>query len=541
MDDLRVTWTRTNLSTKKLWTEEEIFRFERFQLKLSLILKNGSLSVPALTVSVPHPTSSYFPPSAFRNNSRLQTQFLEDYHHGNLPEYLVRSLKANPEHARGVSQFLEGYQRLVHIAAENPNVHFYFFRNTVDSTIVWPASLLQDTFLTEPDRVRNASRTDQGMPDIQDEPLNDCPPSDGLIDWSEWLDSSDLNWADEIPSSTVPQSPEGNHSATVGSIDYAMGANDEITIQESISQTMNDVSGIGEGFIPQSEPNQSPGCDNADLPALPANYPAPVKKGAPSKNLLRSKTGHSKRKRKAKRDRSSTQANDTHKGALKLKCSDDRKATPETSGTYQLAGPSRSDLRHSNYSHMWSLFGPNSDSALDEDHLMDIFTLATLVVRPELASFLESSCHLWQTGRFWNPDPLRLPTTMNLPTDKSCHSILQYLWDLKGEAQIKGDAQINVIRRRFAQVNFHLSFVRCQKEKEKNQCDRKNHKPSSHVLDDYMGLIDRDGGHPGCPPKKFRQFVINSNSWGKKWLLVSHYVGWGSLIVWNNIDTKMYE
>lgn len=144
---------------------------------------------------------------------------------------------------------------------------------------------------------------------------------------------------------------------------------------------------------------------------------------------------------------------------------------------------------------MRSLFGPGSDSALKEVHLMEIFTLATLVVRPELSSFLESACHLWQTGRFWNPDPLRLPTTMNLPTDKSCHSILQYPWDLKGKAQI------DVVRRRFAQVNFHLSFVRCQKEKEKNQCARKNHKTSSHVLDDYMGLIDRDGGHPGCPPK----------------------------------------
>jgi hypothetical protein len=304
-----------------------------------------------------------------------------------------------------------------------------------------------------------------------------------------------------------------------------MGVDDEIKTQESISQTANDVGGMGESFIPQAEPNQPPGCDDADLPALPTNCSAPAKKDSPSKNLLRSRTGHSKRKRKAKRDRSSTQANDTHKGPLKFKCLDDRKATPEMSGTHQSAGPSRSDIRNSNYSRMRSLFGPGSESALNEDHLVDIFTLATLVVRPELASFLESACHLWQTGRFWNPGPLRLPTTMNLPTDKSCHSM-----------------QINVVRRRFAQVYFHLSFVRYQKEKEKNQCDRKNHKTSSHVLDDYMGLIDRDGGHPGCPPKeKVRQFFINSNSWGKKWLLVSHYVGWGSLIVWNNIDTKMYE
>lgn len=47
-----------------------------------------------------------------------------------------------------------------------------------------------------------------------------------------------------------------------------MGVDDEITIQESISQTANDVGGIGESFIPQAEPNQPPGCDDADLPAL---------------------------------------------------------------------------------------------------------------------------------------------------------------------------------------------------------------------------------------------------------------------------------
>jgi hypothetical protein len=39
----------------------------------------------------------------------------------------------------------------------------------------------------------------------------------------------------------------------------------------------------------------------------------------------------------------------------------------------------------------------------------------------------------------------------------------------------------------------------------------------SHVLDDYMDLIDHDSRHLDYPPKeKVQQFFINSNSWEKK-------------------------
>jgi hypothetical protein len=121
---------------------------------------------------------------------------------------------------------------------------------------------------------------------------------------------------------------------TIELIDCAIGVNNEIKTQENISQTTNNVGSIGESFIPQAEPNQPPSYNITDLPTLSTNYSTLAKKDSPSKNLLRSRTGHSKRKRKAKHDQSSTQANNTHKGLLKFKCLDNYKVIPKMLRTY---------------------------------------------------------------------------------------------------------------------------------------------------------------------------------------------------------------
>ncbi|EED17277.1 hypothetical protein TSTA_111210 [Talaromyces stipitatus ATCC 10500] len=460
---------------------------------------------------------------------------LQEYDYGHLPEYLVRSIKENPEHESAVFEFLEASQRLARVAEENVDVKFYFFPgNTENSSILQPSGLVEDIFLTEPDKVQDASRITPNRLNIQNEPRNEAPPSDGLIDWSEWLVPGDFehNWTDKILPSTVHENPITSLPTTAESLDCSTRENNKVVMLANRQPTAEDVSGEGDNFILQAELDQRTDCDG-DPPTLSRGCPVAAKVDRPSKHLYGSKKGQSMKVKKAKRGRSTTQVNPTHKRLLKSKSSDVNKATPETTISHQ-RDESHSVMRHSNYAQMWSLFGPGSDSALQETHLMEIFSLATLISRPNLASFLEMQSQLWQTDRFWNPDPLRLPVAENLPTDKSCYRIFRYLQDLKEETQI------NAVRRRFAQIQFHLTFVRLQKEMD--QRDRNKSKISSHVIDYFEGLGDHDGEHPDRSSKdKDRQSFINNNSWGRKWLLVSHYVGWGSLIVWNSIDSKMLK
>ncbi|KAF5006520.1 hypothetical protein F66182_15823, partial [Fusarium sp. NRRL 66182] len=148
-------------------------------------------------------------------------------------------------------------------------------------------------------------------------------------------------------------------------------------------------------------------------------------------------------------------------------------------------------------------------------------------------SFLEIQSGLWQANHFWSPDPPHLSVPEDLPVASSCVRIFRYLRDHGNEVRT------NVLRPRLAQLRLHLSFVHLCNELSNPKSPHyktnlNKRKPASHAIDDLMNLEGSDRLAP-----KDRRHFINSNAKGRRWYLISHYIGWGSLIIFNNIDATI--
>jgi hypothetical protein len=388
--------------------------------------------------------------------------------------------------------------------------------------------------ILEPDPVQDASTINPDLLQIQVQPPNKVSASNDVINWSEWLNLSDPTHSctDEVLPSTAMCKSMTNDNLLPGSISSTVHENPAISLSKSVTSIDGSTS-VAEEVSP--EDNSSISRAELDQPMEHDVHPVLAAKtnrcsGPPAGSK---KKKHSLKNTKAKRPRSVTKVGSTlDKRLLISKSLDVCKVVPGTVASHSTDGP-LSVMGHPGGAQMWSLFGPGNEKALQEVKFLYIFQLTKMTSRLDLARFLEIQSNLWQTGRFWNPEPLCLSVTENPPTDRSCVGIFRYIQDL-GE-----EDQINVVRRRFAQIRLHLTFVHLCMEKEKNLCDLNKRKVPSHAIDSLLGL--GDGRHPTNPLKaKERQDFINNNAWGKRWFLISHHIGWGSLIIWNNIDTAMY-
>jgi hypothetical protein len=328
------------------------------------------------------------------------------------------------------------------------------------------------------------------MLQTQNRLLNKVPLSDGLINWSKWLVSGTFedDCADETPppigpmrkatsngdsfcmALVMPENPATSLPTSAESINCSSRENNkEMTTLAYMQPTVEGVSDEDDNSIPQADPNQPADQDTYQsrentgikddgyYPALPSGCPSPVvpvKRNHTPAELARSRSkGPSIRNKKGKHGQSATQVNPTlDKRLLKPKSSGINNTNPEIIISHWKADYPHWVKIYTGYTLMWSLFGPGSNKALRKDDFRNIFKLVVNICQSKLASFLEIQSNLWQTNRFWNPDPLCLPIIENLLTDKSCQSIFCYLWHLREETRI------NVVRCRFRQVRLYLSF-----------------------------------------------------------------------------------
>ena len=307
----------------------------------------------------------------------------------------------------------------------------------------------------------------------------------------------------DTSSSSVHENSAISPPTSIETANRSTPGNNKVASRANTQASVEDVSDESNYIIPQTELAQPTG--HGDL-------------------IKPRRKGHSRKNRKAKRARSTAQKKS--KGLAIQKTS------------HQQAGGPHSVTRYSGYAQMRCLFGPGKEKALSEAGFIKVFELATKSSRPDIASFLEIQSNLWQTNRFWSPDPLRLSVPEDLPVGRSCLSLFRYLRDLREETQI------NVVRRRFAQLRLHLSFIHLCNEMENPKSasyktDLNGRKAASHAIDDLMRLEAGDQNPDNRLTLQDRGHFIHNNARGRRWYLISRYIGWGALIILDNIDSTM--
>jgi hypothetical protein len=192
---------------------------------------------------------------------------------------------------------------------------------------------------------------------------------------------------------------------------------------------------------------------------------------------------------------------------------------------------------------MWCLFGPDKENpekekTLSELDIAEILVLYAKSSRSDLAIFLGNLSNLWWINRFWSLDALHLLMLEELPLGSSCLRLFWYDWDLGKENAI------NVIRCWFVQLKLHLSFICLCNEmtNPKSPCfktDLNSCRIVSYAIDHLMKLEGSNGYFDDLLASKDCGCFAKTNAKGRRWYLISHYIGWGSLIIFNNIDTTL--
>ncbi|QKX63197.1 uncharacterized protein TRUGW13939_10366 [Talaromyces rugulosus] len=471
--------------------------------------------------------------------------------HGYLPEYLVRSIKANPEHEWAVHQYLEASERLIQVAGENADVHFYFFQQYIENpSNIQPTNHLQDTLLAEPHQEQqDILSVDPKMIQKRNIPLDEALPSES-IEMSDYLDLDMFKdgFADETPvyptnttsgaSFRLTEGSESEYPATslpssAGLINSPWENTKETTTLADAQQTVEDVANKDDNPPLQAHQNTSQTRDHAKVKEnglTPSGYPA--KKIHTAEGLTKP------RKRKLSiRSKKAEYRQSAHSmsGQRLLK-----PKSPGINNTDSVVTTQKHDCPYwmkinSSYAPMWFLFGPGHDKALTEDNFKDIFKLVTDITGHDQARFLEIQSNLWQTNRFWNPDPLCFPVTENLSIVRLCLSFFHYLQNL-GEGTM-----IDAVRGRFARIRLHLSFNRLfNEEYQQRPADHKRspnkREVASHVIND---LVNVEQYQEDSLKEKDRQKFKTHKTHGKKWFLIAHYIGWGALIIWDNDNSKI--
>lgn len=412
-----------------------------------------------------------------------------------------------------------------------------------------------DTHIPEPDRISDTSCINPALLHEQSEPLSEGLLSHGLDDRStlgdlgqNWnnksLPSTDTTWnlADNGNPDTSSSNARG--IATISPLmsfetaDHSTLEINKVATRANMQASVEDVGGEDDNIIPQTERASLTGCDENMQPSvedvndggddiIPRN-----KRARPTGDGDHHQAGSrkSRKKDRSKKSRETMQA----QSAVQRKSKD---LVAQTLSNQQADSPP-STTRYSAYDQMRRLFGPDKEKKLSGSKIADILALYEKSSRPCLATFLENLSDLWRTNRFWSPDALHLSMPEELPSGSSCLRLFRYDRDLGKETGI------NVIRRRFVQLKLHLSFIRLCNEmtNPKSPCFKTgldSRRIASHAIDDLMKLEGSNGYSDDPLAPKDRGRFAKTNAKGRRWYLISHYIGWGSLIIFNNIDTTL--
>ncbi|EED23185.1 hypothetical protein TSTA_066350 [Talaromyces stipitatus ATCC 10500] len=510
---------------------------------------------------------------------------------GRIPEFLDRAITANPELGLVVCQFIEAVsqfdktgQKLARLVREIDGAELSCFRGIK----IRRPKLQQrgdlsrphhDPHIAEPDHIPDPPCINPVLLEKQGEPLSEGLRSHGSDDRLVRLTSVDLGRNlnnDSLPSTDTMRNLEDNGNpdtsssnvrgiAAISSLtsietaDYSTPEIKKVATRANMQPSVYDVSGEMDNIILQTGRASPTGCDE-NMQASVEDVNDEGEEIVPQKKRVRP-TGDGENMQASVED-VSCEGNDIFPqkkrvrptgdgGRLRqpgprkkppLKKSSEAKHARSTAQkiSNQQADASRSVTRYSAYDQMRCLFGSGKaeKEELSESSFIRVLALYAKSSRPDLATFLENLSNLWRTNRFWSPDALHLSMPEELPLGSSCLRLFRYDWDLGKETGI------NVIRRRFVQLKLHLSFVRLCNEmtNPKSPCFKtrlNSRRIASHAID-YLMKLDGSNGYSDDPlaPKDRGRFA-KTNAKGRRWYLISHYIGWGSLIIFNNIDTTL--
>lgn len=384
----------------------------------------------------------------------------------------------------------------------------------------------------------------------QNFPRDETPPSEDMSDYL-YLGLIADGFADESPAASDPTNKSPSDASFRSPAEYAMPTN-PVTSLSSSAEPINsswenkettpaDMQIAMDEVRDQDDNITSPTSQTRDHAEVKENGPTPS--GCPPPAVVAKKTHSAEGSARFK----------SRKLSVRRKKASHRQSTQSASGQ-RLLKPKYPDIRNTNsgitmshqncphwvridvgYALMWSLFGPGREKALTEANFKTIFNLVSTIGRHDVGSFLEIQSNLWQTDRFWTPDPLYFPVTENLSFDRLCLLIFRYLQNLSD------GANTDVVRGRLARIRLYLSFNRLFNEKYLQMIADDGFPPNkrevaSRVIND---LVDTERYQEDSLQEKDRQKFKSDKTHGKKWFLIAHYIGWGALIIWNNDNSKM--
>ncbi|EED15814.1 conserved serine-proline rich protein [Talaromyces stipitatus ATCC 10500] len=511
---------------------------------------------------------------------------------GRIPEFLDRAITANPELGLVVCQFIEAVsqfdktgQKLARLVKEIEGAELSCFRGIK----IRRPKLQQrgdlsrphhDPHKVEPDHIPDPPCINPVLLEKQGEPLSEGLLSHGSDDRLERLTLGDLgrNWNNNsLPSTDTMRNLEDNGNPDISSsnvrgiaaissltsietADYSTPEIKKVATRANMQPSVYDVSDENNNIILQTGRASPTGCDENMQPSV-EGVNDEGEEIVPQKKRVRP-TGDGENMQASVEDVSG-EGNDIlpqkkrvrptgDGGRLRqpgprknssLKKSSEAKSYARSTAqkiSHQQADASHSVTRYSAYDQMRCLFGSGKEEEeeLSESAFIRVLELCTKGSRPDLASFLENLSDLWRTNQFWSPDPLHLSMPEDLPAGASCLRLFRYLRDLGKETKF------NVIRRRFAQLKLHLSFIHlcddmANPESHNYKTGLNRRRIPSHAIDKLMGLEGGDRYSENPLASKDRRHFVNTNARGRRWYLISHYIGWGALIIFNNIDTAI--